>query len=134
MAFADITNDGLKDMLVGNRAGGISFFRNTKAALICARDTIHELPYRFELSPNPAREKYFIKISGTQNIDKITINLFDALGKSIDVRNLNCSYPSTNIESDISSLSEGIYFYKIKLELNSSHQIKEYTGKLITIK
>ena len=135
VCLADINHDGFQDMIVGNRGGGISFYRNTQATWNCASDTVLKaLPYRVMALPNPAKDQYTIQIEGTNLDDHIRIYFYDAIGKCISAKTLAAGFPKTTIETETNEWPAGVYLYQIKMELNAGKDIKNYAGKMMVIK
>jgi len=75
-----------------------------------------------EIYPNPAKTNLFI--AANYDLSKSDISIYDILGKKVNVEEINYINKS-NIQLNISSLNNGIYFIKIYLENNthSTHKI-----------
>jgi len=75
-----------------------------------------------EVYPNPAKTNIFI--ASNYDLSKSDIDMYDILGKKVNVDGINYINKS-NIQLNISSLSNGIYFIKIYDENNSysTHKI-----------
>ena len=103
----DINNDGYLDLLVGNYAGGISFFRGCEPpeAEIGISET-H--PSNFLVFPNPSKGKFSIKNFEGQN-QEITYYIYSVQGKII----LTEKSSDDNVEIDLTDFAKGIYILKI---------------------
>ena len=104
MDMADIDNDGLYEMVVGNRRGGISFYNTIfEAPVVSSVGEIDKGTY--SVFPNPATD--FLTIDGIYRPDFINYQIYSVDGKEL------LSGRIRNNQVDISSLNAGIYFIKI---------------------
>jgi hypothetical protein len=83
---------------------------------------VRTLPPRFQIYPNPVREKLFISI-GINPDDVMTLKIFDSGGNLIDRRELSDEYQQ---DVSLQSVPPGIYFYLIQ-----SQGKVLFTGKFI---
>lgn len=108
LSFADIDNDGMKEMISGSRRGGFIFYEAFEGEGIdptSNQQLITNTDVR--LYPNPSKD--IINIITEQNIN--AYQLFNTEGKLL--------LESSNEQSiDISKLSKGIYFLNIYFEGN----------------
>ncbi|MEL7121604.1 MAG: FG-GAP-like repeat-containing protein [Bacteroidota bacterium] len=105
---ADIDNDGLLELIVGNERGGISFYQTE---FILGRTTSTEdflSENDITLFPNPANETLFIRTD--RNIREMM--LYDALGRLVN------QYAGDVRQIDLQALVEGIYLLQMKVEQN----------------
>lgn len=102
----DITNDGLRDLLIGNHAGGLAFFRGSDVVNLIE---VSVLKSQIKLYPNPTADYLFIQID-SEMLSDYEVSVLDVLRKEIMVMDLN----SKQSKLDISSLSEGMYMVKLK--------------------
>lgn len=72
--------------------------------------------------PNPATNEFFVKVGGGSAVN-VSAELLDVLGKSVQKKNGEVNGTSTMIRFNVSGLSEGIYFVRIK-----------YNGKMQVVK
>lgn len=116
----DITGDGKKDMVIGNLAGGISFYINdpTKVGeLELKNNNLSE----FIMYPNPASTELTIELNNREN-KKInsTIFIYNLLGQDQNVDYLQIN--ENKISINTSRLANGIYIVQIN---NNGLQIRE---------
>ena len=107
LCLSDINNDGYIDMMVGNYAGGISFFKGCEAPVI----TIHtqeQTNDTFLLYPNPTSGKFSIK-SNLLSENPVTYIIYSIDGKKIQEE--YSRNPQVNF--DLSNYNKGIYILKI---------------------
>ena len=102
-AIADLNGDQQPELIVGNWAGGLSFYSGS--APIPVGITI--LEDQVKVYPNPATDQITIEL-GADN--EGTIQLFSVTGQLISSMNFNNSLYTINC----SSFSNGLYFLKIQ--------------------
>jgi hypothetical protein len=73
--------------------------------------------------PNPAKEKITLSIT-TDQILELTVELVDALGRSISKQNLTFSSNKTENQINISAVPNGVYFIKIYSKDGASETIR----------
>lgn len=105
--FEDITSDGLRDLFIGNHAGGVAFFNSTNVNGVGVEEL--NLENQISVFPNPASNLLTIMIDDAE-LSEITISMIDLLGKQILV---NQTF-NKQITIDVSTFSKGIYFIKIE--------------------
>jgi len=104
MAFGDMNNDGMVDILTGNEEGGVKFYyQKLSATGVPFNDTESWI----SLYPNPATDQLLVKFNVTGTDKKLEI--FDLPG------NLVYSGMESGIQRriDISSLANGMYILKV---------------------
>lgn len=102
LAIADIDNDGILDMCIGNLRGGISFFETD---IQVDGNYVNSNFYEFnavQLYPNPSRDIIHIK---SNQIPINRIKIYDINGKKIIENHII----NDNTTLDISQLPQGIY-------------------------
>ncbi|MEM8906936.1 MAG: T9SS type A sorting domain-containing protein, partial [Bacteroidota bacterium] len=118
-AFADINNDNILDMVVGNARGGLNFFQ-TSFTVSGALSTQHLSPTAgFQLFPNPARDQLSIVLDQVQN-RTVEINIYNAFGQLLQ-QNLSTDQ-TTNL--DIQDLSAGLYL--CELRIGSQFEVRKF--------
>jgi hypothetical protein len=112
IAVSDLNHDNMVDIMVGNWAGGVSFFQGSEPIQVSVPKYENEI----SIYPNPARDYFIIK---TQNGAIYNGVVYSAMGQLLKV------IKGTGNESVIpcSELSSGIYILRIEIE-----------GEIITIK
>jgi len=117
VSLADVDNDGFMDLVVGNYAGGLSFYRG----IIPPEKTVSVPQYRLQtensvtIYPNPVENQLHIQTKADITIKEIVI--YDMLGrKQLSI--------SQNFEIiDVSSLKRGVYVLKI-IDVDGSCYLK----------
>lgn len=107
-AVADINNDGHLDLVVGNYAGGVSYFMGVTPPPVGINEH-GELTNRLkaEVFPNPATDHFSIRLPKATTGQ---LCIMDATGRMILSQNINNQY---FIEIDCPNFKSGIYFGKI---------------------
>ncbi|MCL2132576.1 MAG: T9SS type A sorting domain-containing protein, partial [Lentimicrobiaceae bacterium] len=107
VSIADIDNDGFMDLLIGNYAGGLSFYKGITPPEKTVSVPQNKLPQENPIAiyPNPAQNLLTVQAKSGVTIRNIAV--YDMLGR-------NCLTLAQNFESiDVSSLKTGIYVLKI---------------------
>lgn len=120
--YEDITNDGKRDLLLGNYAGGLAFFNSVNVNGVGIDELWEDEDVL--LYPNPTSDNVTVTINDAA-IREITISVFDILGNEVyKIMTYNKS-----IQLDVSKFSQGVYFIKI---LNQSEtQLKFITRRFV---
>ncbi len=111
IALADIDNDNLLEMMVGNQRGGLTAYdTNLPAENTVSTSSVFEVKDLFEVYPNPASDKVTIELNNT-NSDLVDITIYNQMGqKMIHLQTQNTTYPlATN------QFAKGIYFIQIRI-------------------
>ena len=116
LSVYDLNHDQFPDLLVGNYAGGLSYFQGTTPPDI--HISIENYAFSsIEIYPNPANEK--IVIDGyKERIEEIS--LYSVIGRKIESE-INCYIPITLSTED---LSAGIYILRIQDQHSRVHTKK----------
>ena len=102
---ADINNDGLMDLIVGNYSGGVSFYEGTSSFVSVEDNFIH---FNFELFPNPTNNYFIIRILSEEN--KIyVLEMYNIMGQVISTEKIE----NNIISVDTQYLSQGMYICKV---------------------
>ncbi len=109
-AIADIDDDGVLEMVVGNERGGLSMFQTNFNT-----DGTVSTQYVFKstevlIYPNPANEFFNVEILNGNSI-KVNISVFNAVGQQV----LKDSFTSANYQANCKGLSNGIYFARLEI-------------------
>jgi hypothetical protein len=113
----DINGDSLPDLIVGNYAGGVEFWKGDLTA------GIHESAYSgftFDLFPNPAHDQVTFRVNTSANVRNCEIRIYNLLGGM--VQQLTPGSERT-ITLNTAGLPAGIYF--CRLDINGSYQVKK---------
>ena len=124
---ADINNDGLMDLMVGNYAGGLSFYKGT-ASLVSIAENI--IDFNAELFPNPTNNSFTIRILSEENTNLTTcrqvyvLEIYNVMGQLISAEKIE----NNIISVDTQHLSQGMYICKVS-EINTKG--KKQSGSLM---
>jgi hypothetical protein len=120
LAVADINNDGLPDVCVGNKRGGLAIFSGQMPTSIISTNTAKEIEWK--LFPNPAKD--LIYLSFNDPIEKKSVlNIYNYLG--ILIRTFEIEENTNTIQFDLKDLDSGIYTFTLNIgnNLNSKRVI-----------
>jgi hypothetical protein len=120
--YEDITNDGKRDLFLGNYAGGLAFFNSTNVNQVGINELLTQ--ENVDIFPNPASDKITVSVKD-KSYSEIVISCFDVLGK--EIFKINTVNRVTQI--DVSQFSKGVYF--IQLQSKDGSQLKMLTKKVI---
>ncbi len=110
-AFADLNDDGILDMVVGNFRGGVSLFRTnltTDGKIVANQEVTTENPV-VALYPNPAQSELYVSIKGIET-ESFEVTFYNTLGQKAWSGNTN----NGNAIS-LSSIADGWYVVQIKI-------------------
>ncbi len=113
ISMADITNDGMLDMLVGNYSGGVAFYKgDTNTVIIGIKENlkINEIL----IYPNPTKNIINIDL-GNNDLKNAKIEVIDLLGKIIVTEIVS----NSKITLNVNQYSQGIYLVKFSNNLGS---------------
>ena len=120
--YEDITNDGKRDLFLGNHAGGLAFFNSSNYTGVGINE--QQLVQHVSIYPVPATEVLTIAIDDDA-LAEVMITVFDVMGKEIFK---TASYNKT-ISLDVSGYSKGIYF--VRLQQTNATQWNAMTKKIV---
>jgi len=120
--YEDITNDGKRDMVLGNYAGGLAFFNSINVNSVGIDET--QRLQSVLIYPNPANNELTIAIDDDL-FAEATVTLYDVMGKEVFTEK---TYNKL-IQINVSAYSKGIYF--VRLEQKNPYQFKSITKKVI---
>ncbi|MCX7728809.1 MAG: T9SS type A sorting domain-containing protein [Bacteroidia bacterium] len=111
--YIDINGDGIRDLIVGNYAGGIYYF--SSKAVYASEDAI--TTDKIQVFPNPVNAWLYIRFDNIfYSLHHIKFTLKDITGKDFNFSLQKSGDYQWMI--DMGSLSEGIYFLEIILDEN----------------
>ena len=109
--LGDLDNDGKPEMILGNYAGGVAYYKGeniiTGIKDIQAKENVF-----FKIYPNPATNKITISLSSGQSIKNISVEIFDVLGNKV----FNTQHTSSFIEVNTETFSSGFYFCRLSFD------------------
>jgi hypothetical protein len=114
MAFADITNDGYLEMLVGNFRGGLSLYStrfrddNTTVSTVNKPD----LSLNWEVFPNPIAEQLNLQFIHNTNLTSgpVELKVFNTIGQVVQRQSLP---QLSDISIPVSHWAPGVYIIQI---------------------
>lgn len=117
---ADINNDGLIDLAIGNYAGGLSLFygQATNSTYSIQRNITS-----FNLYPNPVSDELTIELKN--NNETVIISIIDMIGR--EIRQIETT--DNLIKLNVSNLAPGVYLCKLRrnaLWNNSLYQFQRF--------
>ncbi|MDD5571936.1 MAG: T9SS type A sorting domain-containing protein [Bacteroidales bacterium] len=111
----NINNDNYPDMLIGNYAGGVSFFKGVNPTFMGIKEFKNDLSFTFNLYPNPANNIVNIDIPQLSGNKIIIVSIYNFLGKNIFNKS---SSGTVSYTVDLSNFSNGIYICTLRTENN----------------
>ena len=111
---ADINNDGLMDLIVGNYQGGVSFYKGVTALTTSSIDNF--IRFNFDLFPNPANNSFTIRILNEEN-KVYELEIFNVMGQLISSEKII----NNIIVIPTETFSQGMYICKVS-EVNEKGQ------------
>ena len=103
IAMADINNDNLLDLLIGNMSGGLALYTGNSSFLKV--EDIKEEIVGFKVFPNPSKAAINIDL-GKNKINGSSIQILNSVGELM----LLLKPSQQNIKVDVSEFSSGMYF------------------------
>lgn len=114
MSFADIDNDGDKDLMCGDYDGNLNYFERLNATGIKSQEMTEATS--LHVFPNPAVESFTISGPWTEFITSVEI--MDVTGK------VCAQYKGSSKQISVKDLAQGVYTVKITHE-NGSYEVKK---------
>ncbi|MCW3086512.1 MAG: repeat protein [Bacteroidetes bacterium] len=115
---ADITGDGLMDLVVGNYQGGVAFFRGRTSLTSVNEVNAPESHWNMDAYPNPADNAITIRIVN-DNTATYEVELYNTVGQLITSEKT----ASNMFELNTAAIPPGIYFCKVT-ELSKDGALK----------
>lgn len=104
ITMVDINGSGYLDMIVGNQAGGVAFFKGAEA-IISVKD-LNQVS-AVSVYPNPSNGNVYIDVANN-SLKNASIEVFDLMGKSQLKKMVNTARMQLNLQY----LPQGIYLLK----------------------
>jgi hypothetical protein len=114
----DVNGDGLPDLITGNYAGGVDFYKGDLSAGV---NDVAAGNYEFELYPNPAGDHVSFAVHTSVSVHKMELSLFNMLGDELVKMELGPNERSAELST--SRLPAGIYI--CRLSINGSSRMKK---------
>lgn len=107
VAFEDVTNDGKRDLFIGNHAGGLAFFNSTNVNEVGVNE-YDGLAEALNVFPNPAHNELKVHLN-TTTLEECHFKIVDLLGHHIKT----ISSFNKNMVIDISDLDNAMYLLEV---------------------
>ena len=104
-AIADLDQDGFPEMIVGNRRGGLSFFKGENPNNI---SDLEKYPIELGIYPNPTSD--FVQLNSNNINFPVQLNIYDTSGRSMK----QIKIESSNQLINCSNFNKGIYLLNIQ--------------------
>jgi Secretion system C-terminal sorting domain/FG-GAP-like repeat len=120
-SLADIDKDGLLEMIVGNLAGGLTFYKTSiskfDGSVGVSTDEISapDVQFLVDIYPNPTDNLLKIRLKNAENADWRAVNL---LGQTVGFGHFSAIENSV----EVNNWAAGVYFFEIKA--NSGQVVK----------
>lgn len=118
---SDIDNDGLKDLVLGNYEGGVTYYKGS-ATPFGINEVATKFTWTFNLFPNPASNSITLKISNDTESAGYSIEVTNLLGQLITSEKITTNTFVLNTQN----FNSGMYFFKVT-EINPKNSIKSGT-------
>ena len=112
--LSDLNNDGILDILIGNRRGGLSLFKSNLKVDGTTEIGNFEEDFDVNIYPNPVQgNSFFVEINNLSE-HPFSIELFDLNGQIIYQKSVDENYgESLKMEIPSTDLSNGIYYMRV---------------------
>jgi len=110
---ADINNDNDFDLIVGNVAGGVNFYKGDSGIVVTTAEYTKAIK-AIHVYPNPNNGQFTIDVGGN-SLTNASIEIIDLMGRTVYQSKLTTSKTTLNIDAE----SQGIYFVKFINQLGS---------------
>lgn len=104
--FADINTDGLKELMLGNKRGGIMLFRDALSTDLATIDENTLMIY-----PNPAGDKITVQHQQLTDVNSYTVHIVDINGSIISAQTAQANSGSLQIQTE--NIPSGYYILEI---------------------
>lgn len=112
-ALADIDQDGLLELAVGNARGGIALYRtNLKSDQTVAITTPIDNEMMVDVFPNPAGQVLYLNIQNAGSLQEKRIRLYDCTGKLIRQQRAR----ENPVAIPVDTLRPGLYFLEVRTD------------------
>lgn len=128
VAIADLDNDGYPDMIAGNYAGGLAYYKGVTPPPMGIGEKEILPTSAISLYPNPADDQLSVTLSDIFNTLAYRISVYDLLGKPLITK----TYHNTNhVTINLNSLSNGMYLCRLSVIDSFGNYRFAGTGKFI---
>lgn len=110
---ADIDNDGMVDLLIGNFRGGVTFYDSRFTGIDPQQQAFDDA---ILIYPNPASQSFSIMISGQASLSEVELSLRDVFGKKMREKLV---WAGNSARMDVRTLPSGVYFLQVNSGLRT---------------
>ncbi|MCX6232235.1 MAG: FG-GAP-like repeat-containing protein [Bacteroidetes bacterium] len=129
-AIADLDNDGYQDIIVGNAAGGLAYYKGSPLNILSANDNNFDKPKNFHIFPNPASTNITLIPVNLDVESSAELEITDMYGKLI----FKDSYNNTDkINISVAAFRNGIYLCNIKTFKDRNIGLSSQTERFIVM-
>lgn len=122
-AIADLNSDGYFDLLVGNYAGGLNYYSGQAQPPASGVTDLSKPAIDINLFPNPANQNLHISLTQGDQVDQVTVSIYNLLSELIYQENFSAN---KQITIPLNSLSSGIYFCKVRIGKSGKNSFKRF--------
>jgi hypothetical protein len=124
LAVGDINDDGYLDVMAGNYAGGISFYKGAKPPkkTLAIRDIIPKKASSVQIFPNPAMERLYFRCFSSSGASVKSVYIYDIMGRCRLQKEINGKKEDS---IDVSSFATGLYIIKFVFD-NDAYMMKKF--------
>jgi hypothetical protein len=127
-ALSDIDQDGIPDLIAGNFSGGLEYFSKGQDPGVIGITDPDKIGRLISIFPNPTSGDITITASPDADFNIAMVEIFDVTGRKV---NGFSSFADNFARIDIGSLADGIYFARITVCLDESHNSVQILKKVL---
>jgi hypothetical protein len=109
---ADMNQDGLKDMFVGNFSGGLEFFSVLDQPAVSGTGEMLSMESLVRVFPNPSSGNVTVRVLSGQGVSILSVDVLSAMGSAMVKSG---GWRGQEAVLDLNDLSPGVYFIRITL-------------------
>jgi hypothetical protein len=102
VASRDITGDGIREILTGNYAGGVTIYKFDSTTSVAE---YADASIQFQLYPNPSSSQVVLRFADGANAERRTIRFIDVTGREV----LSIQSERNTVQIPVSEWSNGMY-------------------------
>jgi hypothetical protein len=128
IALGDLNNDGYPEMIVGNWAGGLNYFRGTPPLGVGIAKPVKAFEGNLIYYPNPAYDHVNIAVQGADRSIRSTTIVYNIAGQQI----MRSEQQGDDVfRVDVSALANGTYIMRIEVQSLQQGTTGVFNRKLI---
>ncbi len=129
VAVSDLNNDTLLDMIVGNHAGGLVYYKGVEAPDISTgTEEFAIIENGLKVFPNPATDNLWIQIENASGMRDVEIMIFNLMGERILYQKTG---PKNSYSINISALSPAMYIIQFEAKKKNTYDRQVFRSKFI---